>query len=331
MCYYFRAAVNRGYRGSTVPCFDVALQEVVWYCNIRQAGETRNESAWKHLLRDWMGIYAVWAVAPNIILHDGQYERAAQRASWFVSSNRSRVSGPPIPPARLILRYQDTSFRSTSKTKVYETRPANIRDLKQWIRDSIQGIRKEMLQRVMTSFLSEQQECIKRHDGQPQSVTLKRWWLTWTWTWTWTWSLSVSANKIFSLCLKRLFYLKNREVVLAHLHSSDRVTCWLIFRTLYIVAVGMAWSLLGPSRNEKFMGFWWNLPSLKENLRQMRCSFKSSIVNSLIARNTHNNKHRFRSNAEGCGCRLLLAVLGPSGEFGNFWRRFHICFIWFLQ
>jgi len=38
------------------------------------------------------------------------------------------------------------------KSKVYETRPANIENLKQRIVDCIQGIRKEMLQSVMTAF-----------------------------------------------------------------------------------------------------------------------------------------------------------------------------------
>jgi len=38
------------------------------------------------------------------------------------------------------------------KSKVYETRSANTDDLKQLILEYIQGIRKEMLQRVMTAF-----------------------------------------------------------------------------------------------------------------------------------------------------------------------------------
>jgi len=40
------------------------------------------------------------------------------------------------------------------KSKVYETHPANIADLKQQILECIQGIPKEMLQHVMTFFPS---------------------------------------------------------------------------------------------------------------------------------------------------------------------------------
>jgi hypothetical protein len=40
------------------------------------------------------------------------------------------------------------------KSKVYKTHTANIADLKQQILECIEGIPKEMLQRVMTSFPS---------------------------------------------------------------------------------------------------------------------------------------------------------------------------------
>jgi hypothetical protein len=60
------------------------------------------------------------------------------------------------------------------KSKVYETRPANTDHLKQRIRECTQGIPKEMLQRVMTAFLSRLQECIERHVGHLQSVIFKQ-------------------------------------------------------------------------------------------------------------------------------------------------------------
>ena len=60
------------------------------------------------------------------------------------------------------------------KNRVYETRSANIRDLKQWNLECIQGIPKEMLQRVMTAFPSRLQECIERHGGHLQNVIFKQ-------------------------------------------------------------------------------------------------------------------------------------------------------------
>jgi len=54
------------------------------------------------------------------------------------------------------------------------TRPANTDDLKQHMRQSIQGIRKEMLQCVMTSCPSQLQECNDQHGGHLQSVMFKK-------------------------------------------------------------------------------------------------------------------------------------------------------------
>jgi hypothetical protein len=59
------------------------------------------------------------------------------------------------------------------KSKVYETCPANIDDLKQRIRECTQGIPKEML-RVTTAMPSRLQECIERHGGHLQSVIFKQ-------------------------------------------------------------------------------------------------------------------------------------------------------------
>ena len=91
-------------------------------------------------------------------------------------------------PGRLISRFGDITWPARSpdlavpdyflwgyvKSKVYETRPANIDDLKQRIRECTQGIPKEMLQRVMTAFPSRLQECIERHGGHLQSVIFKQ-------------------------------------------------------------------------------------------------------------------------------------------------------------
>jgi hypothetical protein len=54
------------------------------------------------------------------------------------------------------------------RSKVYETRPANIAGLKQRILDCIQRIPKLVLKSVMTAFPSRLQECIERHGGHHQ-------------------------------------------------------------------------------------------------------------------------------------------------------------------
>jgi len=78
-------------------------------------------------------------------------------------------------PGRLISHFGDITWPARSpehavsyyfvwgylKSKVYETRPANIADLKQRILECIQGNPKEMLQHVMTAFPSRLQECIE--------------------------------------------------------------------------------------------------------------------------------------------------------------------------
>jgi hypothetical protein len=88
------------------------------------------------------------------------------RADSFLVSGTS-----PGPPASLTLQYQAIYFLwGYVKSKVYETPPANIDDLKSRILECIQRIPKEMLQRVMTAFPSRLQECIERHGGHLQSV-----------------------------------------------------------------------------------------------------------------------------------------------------------------
>jgi hypothetical protein len=79
-------------------------------------------------------------------------------------------------------------------------------------------------------------------------------------------------------------------------------------------------------------------PSLKQNLMQVHCSFKSAIRESRIILNTHKMIKPFEKQQRGL-CRenswdwlrrqwyysnqwqniVLLAVLGPSGESQNFW------------
>jgi hypothetical protein len=70
-------------------------------------------------------------------------------------------SGDTIWPACLPdLAVSDYFLWGYVKSKVHETGPANIDDLKQQIWECIQGIPKE-LQCVMTAFPSPLQECIE--------------------------------------------------------------------------------------------------------------------------------------------------------------------------
>jgi hypothetical protein len=71
-----------------------------------------------------------------------------------------------IFPRRLISRFGDIN--------VYETRPANIDELKRRIQECIQGIPNKMLRRVMTSLPSRLKECIERNGGHLQSVIYKQ-------------------------------------------------------------------------------------------------------------------------------------------------------------
>jgi hypothetical protein len=45
-------------------------------------------------------------------------------------------------------------------------------------------------------------------------------------------------------------------------------------------------------------------PSLKENLKQRHCFFKSAFRKSWFPLNMHSSEHTLRSNAEGYGCRI---------------------------
>ena len=108
----------------------------------------------------------------------------------------------PGLPAHLILCYQTTSFGVMSKVMsmklilpilVMWTYLANTDDLKQRIRECIQGISKEILQHVVTHFPLWLQDCIEHHGGHQQSVIFK---------FSWTWNVPASVNKIFPLCLK---------------------------------------------------------------------------------------------------------------------------------
>jgi len=59
------------------------------------------------------------------------------------------------------------------KTKVFETRPRTITDLKQRIQDEVAAIPVEMLREVMKSFRSWFEECVHRNGSHLECVTFK--------------------------------------------------------------------------------------------------------------------------------------------------------------
>jgi hypothetical protein len=87
-------------------------------------------------------------------------------------------------PGRLIPRVGDITWPTRSpdpvvpdyflwgytESNIYETRPANIDNQKQRIREYFKGFSKEILESVMTAFPSQLQECMERHGGHPQKA-----------------------------------------------------------------------------------------------------------------------------------------------------------------
>ena len=59
------------------------------------------------------------------------------------------------------------------KTKVFQTRPRTIADLKQRIQDEVTAIPVEMLREVMNSFRSRLEECVRRNGGYLEGVISK--------------------------------------------------------------------------------------------------------------------------------------------------------------
>ena len=88
--------------------------------------------------------------------------------TMFPDTLATRIGDITCPARSPDLVVPDYFLWSNVRSKVYETRPANIADLKQRILDCIQGIPKSMLQRVMTAFPSQLQVCIERHGSHYQ-------------------------------------------------------------------------------------------------------------------------------------------------------------------
>jgi hypothetical protein len=78
---------------------------------------------------------------------------------------------PPGPPS---LAVSDHFLLRLCEKQCVQMWPANIDNLTEWIWEHIQGITKEMPQRVMTPFPLWLQKCTEWSDGQLQSSKLKQ-------------------------------------------------------------------------------------------------------------------------------------------------------------
>jgi hypothetical protein len=59
------------------------------------------------------------------------------------------------------------------KTKVFETKPRTIADLKQRIQDEVVAFPVEMLREVMNSFSSRLEDCVRRNGSHLEGVIFK--------------------------------------------------------------------------------------------------------------------------------------------------------------
>ena len=91
----------------------------------------------------------------------------------FQISKRRQVLLVRLARRSLSLAVQDYLLCGYVQSSAFETRPANIDDVKLRIR-----FPKEMLQRAATSFPSRLQGCTEWRSGHPYSVTFQQKWLT---------------------------------------------------------------------------------------------------------------------------------------------------------
>ena len=77
-----------------------------------------------------------------------------------VVSRNGDITWPPRSPD---LTPCDYFLCGYLKTKVFETKPRTIADLKQRIQDEVAAIPVEMLREIMNSFTSRPEECVRRN------------------------------------------------------------------------------------------------------------------------------------------------------------------------
>ena len=85
----------------------------------------------------------------------------------------SRNGDIPWPPCSPDLTPCDYFVWGYLKTKVFETKPRTIADLKQRIQDEVAAIPVEMLREVMNSFRSRLEECVRRNGSHLEGVIFK--------------------------------------------------------------------------------------------------------------------------------------------------------------
>ena len=85
----------------------------------------------------------------------------------------SRNGDIACAPGSLDLTPCDYFLWGYLKTKVFETRPRTIADLKQRTQDEVAAIPVEMLRQVMNSFRSRLEECLRRNGSHLEGVTFK--------------------------------------------------------------------------------------------------------------------------------------------------------------
>ena len=79
-------------------------------------------------------------------------------------------AGPPLYPD---LTPCDYFLWGYLKTKVFETKPRTIADLKERIQDEVAAVPVEMLREIMKSFTSRLEECVRRNGSHLEDVIFK--------------------------------------------------------------------------------------------------------------------------------------------------------------
>jgi len=92
--------------------------------------------------------------------------------NWFTKVHfniilRSMCQSPDLTPC-------DYFLWGYLKTKVFETKPRNIADLKQRIQHEVAAIPVEMLREAMNSFRSRLEECVRRTGSHLEGVIFKK-------------------------------------------------------------------------------------------------------------------------------------------------------------
>lgn len=177
--------------------------------------QSTTKSCWKHICTVSYILFSKICCGSKMEQLLTQHKLPCKSSGQCFQVDSFLISGksPGSPTSLPDLAVPDYFLWDYVKNKVYETRPANIDDLKQQILECVQGIPKALL-RVIKAFPSQLQECIndmvvKNKVSYSNSNDSDEF--------SWTWNAPDSANKIFPLCLTKLFHFQNCQVFLMHL------------------------------------------------------------------------------------------------------------------